>query len=128
MHLGEAVAGENAWICSTIRVALTEPLFAAGQPAPLYFENRRGHSLCLVADINGLGLTKVSPATVFPLVAQRIGDRQGVPLLRVARQYAQVRGAAPLRHLPVRVGRPGRRRGRAAFRADWSVAKYALSR
>jgi hypothetical protein len=45
---------------------------------------------CLIADINGLVLGAFSPATVFPLVARRIGDWPGVPFLLVTRRDAQV--------------------------------------
>jgi anti-sigma regulatory factor (Ser/Thr protein kinase) len=40
----------------------------------------------LIADVDGLRISEVSPATVFPLVARRIGDWPGIPFSLVTRQ------------------------------------------
>lgn len=45
----------------------------------------------LIADINALVIGELSPATVFPLVARRLGEWPGIPLSLVTSQAAHLR-------------------------------------
>jgi hypothetical protein len=45
----------------------------------------------IVADISGLTMGELAPASVFPLVARRIGDWPGIPLSLVTSRNAHVR-------------------------------------
>jgi anti-sigma regulatory factor (Ser/Thr protein kinase) len=44
----------------------------------------------IVADISALAIGELSPASVFPLVARRIGDWPGIPLSLVTQRSAQL--------------------------------------